>query len=526
MVSVINPIESGHSPQAEVTSNDSFIFPLRSRPSLSYKTGGRNFGAGRPGGRKHAGCDLIAPPGTDVLAMGDGKVIKSYPFWEGTNALEIKQDNGMVIRYCEISVASGMTPGKRVSKGQVIAYVKRSNRNTRMLHLEMYKGTSSGELTQRNNFSNYSYVPPRNYQRRSDLLDPTPYLDPAGPLDLKPGEGQVNNRVTTGLNVRSQPNTSSSILFRLQPGTVFKMIDEKVTGSSYSPGNRTDWCKIESDGKQGYVAAYYIDYNAQGNSGRNHRLEEYPKPFQKWVEVVARSNLQQQFKIGILAQSLHESGRGSSELALKVNNFNGMHFRNVHEDIDGVTTYSYKGENDWICANTPQTYLDCYLAFINRDRYQGWRQTDTPYNFIKHLFDRGYATDPEYMSKVNKFFKEAEDILFFDTPPEEHGWYRIAKCTQDNDYYLVCMAGGEAISKVALDRTVADLSEVLGNMLNKHPNARTWTADSSMDLSGVPLYHPDGPIDDEILKGKHFLLDPGHSQQSSGAQGYAPDYPQ
>jgi hypothetical protein len=30
-----------------------FIFPLRQRPSLSYKDGGRQFGADRPGGRKN-----------------------------------------------------------------------------------------------------------------------------------------------------------------------------------------------------------------------------------------------------------------------------------------------------------------------------------------------------------------------------------------------------------------------------------------------------------------------------------------
>ena len=525
MVIVVNPVGSSRSPQPDASSSDSFIFPLRSRPSLSYKTGGRYFGAPRSYGRKHAGCDLIAPPGTNVLAMADGKVIHSYGFWEGTNALEIKHDNGMIIRYCEISVVSAMTPGTRVSQGQVIAQIKRSNRNTNMLHLEIYKGTSSGQLTQKQNSSNYHYVTPRKYQRRSDLLDPTPYLD--GKIDkLQPGEGRVNDRVTSGLNVRSQANTSSSVLFRLNPQTKFKMVDERVTGSSYSPGNRTDWAKIESHGQQGYVAAYYIDYNPKSSPNPNPSLEEYPKPFQKWVEVVARSNLQQQFKIGIIAQSLHESGRGSSELALKANNFNGMHFRNVHEQIDGVTTYRYKGENDWICANTAQVYLDCYLAFIDRDRYQGWRATDTPYNFIKYLFDRGYATDPEYMSKVNKFFQEAENILFFDTSPEEHGWYRIAKCTQDNDYYLVCMAGEEGISKVALDRTVADLSAVLAEMLKKHPNALTWAADTSMDLSGVPLYPPNGPGLDEILTGKRFLLDPGHSQQSAGAQGYAPDYPQ
>jgi len=39
-----------------------------------------------------------------------------------------------------------------------------------MLHLELYKGTAFGRLTNRKN---------RPYQRRSDLINPTPYLDKA-----------------------------------------------------------------------------------------------------------------------------------------------------------------------------------------------------------------------------------------------------------------------------------------------------------------------------------------------------------
>src|ERR1035438_5940841 len=53
-------------------------FPLKHRPKESYKERPRSFGGPRAGGkRKHAGCDLYAPAGTEVLAVADGTVIGS-----------------------------------------------------------------------------------------------------------------------------------------------------------------------------------------------------------------------------------------------------------------------------------------------------------------------------------------------------------------------------------------------------------------------------------------------------------------
>ena len=206
-----------------------------------------------------------------------------------------------------------------------------------------------------------------------------------------------------------------------------------------------------------------------------------------------------------------------------------MQFRDVHKHIDGASAYSYCSNSDgiltdYVCANNAETYLKCYLAFINRERYQDWENTDSPLNFIKHLYERDYASDPHYMSKVEKFVDEAKEIVIFDYSQEEHDWYRIAQCTTDKEYYLVCMAGEEAISKVPLEHTMADLSEVLAEMLDKHPNARTWAANTPMDLLGIPFYSNLGS--DRPLLGKRFLLDPGHSTQQPGAHGYSPDEPQ
>lgn len=241
-----------------------FIFPLREKPAADYHTGAREFGANRAGGRKHAGCDLKAPPGTEIVAMANGEVIRGpYFFYEGTYALEIKHANGMVVRYGEISqkVLVGIKEGTRVSQGQVIALVGKLDSGNSMLHLEMYKGTESGALTQSGN----------KFKRRSDLVDPAPYLD-AAPLlgsslseevDAVHRKGRVNARVTSTLKVRDKASADSVIVYKLAPGATCKILED-VTGSPYLPDNSTKWYKVEHEGQQGFVAADFIDVVSAG----------------------------------------------------------------------------------------------------------------------------------------------------------------------------------------------------------------------------------------------------------------------
>lgn len=143
-------------------------FPLAFVPELSYKKGGRKFGARRKGARKHAACDLIAPEWTKIYAVAEGEIIRGpYRFYRGTFAIEVQHPN-FIARYTEIKeVAVGLRVGSKISKGQVIAYVGKMYVDS-MLHFELYRGDGTGRLTQRNN-------PP--FQRRSDLINPTPFLD-------------------------------------------------------------------------------------------------------------------------------------------------------------------------------------------------------------------------------------------------------------------------------------------------------------------------------------------------------------
>ncbi len=157
--------------QAVKSISSSFCFPFSFRPTESYKDGARYFGANRSNGRKHAGCDLIAPIGTEVYAVDDGVAIQDmYRFYEHVNALEI-QHSHFLVRYGEIkNVVEGIKSGARIKKGQLIGYVGRLDSGNSMLHFEMYSGEKTGSLTVREN---------KPFQRRSDLINPTEFLDGA-----------------------------------------------------------------------------------------------------------------------------------------------------------------------------------------------------------------------------------------------------------------------------------------------------------------------------------------------------------
>jgi len=147
-----------------------WLQPVKGKQTADPTGGARYFGASRTNGRAHAAIDFIAPDGTLVYAMTDGKVIRTSVFFENTSAVEVQNTDGTIARYCEIAPA--VSVNTIVHRGDVIGKIITNYGGTSMLHLEMYMGTTAGRLSQ-SNTSNYKYVTVGNYQRRSDLIDPT-----------------------------------------------------------------------------------------------------------------------------------------------------------------------------------------------------------------------------------------------------------------------------------------------------------------------------------------------------------------
>ena len=149
-----------------------FVWPVPEwEMHYSYRERPRGFGCPRDGGkRKHAGCDLYAPLGSPVLAVYHGWVVRVYEFYGKADAIEVNHGVHGIVRYGEVDALPGIAAGMLVTAGTQIGKVAQlvglGNIHP-MLHFEMYSGKGSGKLTQGTG----------EYRRRSDLVDPTSFLD-------------------------------------------------------------------------------------------------------------------------------------------------------------------------------------------------------------------------------------------------------------------------------------------------------------------------------------------------------------
>lgn len=123
-----------------------------------------------------------------------------------------------------------------------------------------------------------------------------------------------------------------------------------------------------------------------------------------------------------LAQAIVESGRGASKLFQEAGNPYGMKWRDRIDDNYAVkitnkiwlVTPSEPNGVDWCQWKTAEQAAIGYWRFIDRPHspYAGWEAyAKDPEGYLRHIWERGYATDPSYLGKVKSVFSEAQNLL-------------------------------------------------------------------------------------------------------------------
>lgn len=112
---------------AKITSG----FGMRHHPILGFS-------------KMHKGIDFGVPPGTPIMAAGDGSVEMAGPNGAYGNYVRIRHGNGFATAYAHMQrIAQGIHTGRRISQGQIIGFVGSTGRSTGPhLHYEVLQGNA------------------------------------------------------------------------------------------------------------------------------------------------------------------------------------------------------------------------------------------------------------------------------------------------------------------------------------------------------------------------------------------------
>lgn len=181
--------------------------PFWPMPSITKRVatyGGKAFGASRLEGlRRHAGVDILAPRGAEVVAPESGTIVATQRFnGPRAHALLLQTDSGPVILLGEVEPGSwhqyNAGIGSRVEGGQPVARVGINPRGSTMLHYEMYR-----EGTARNHQWWKAAAAP------AELLDPTVYLEAAAagePVTPVPSDDHDHDPEDTDTDTDTTPH--------------------------------------------------------------------------------------------------------------------------------------------------------------------------------------------------------------------------------------------------------------------------------------------------------------------------------
>jgi len=117
--------------------------PLLACPVGQPRAFSDDFGAPRPGGRRHQGIDLMAPAGTPIYAAQAGRFEQNSNALGGTGAM-VFAGNGDYTYYAHLSAYAGVPNGASVPAGTMIGHVgDTGDALSYHLHFEYHPGGGS-----------------------------------------------------------------------------------------------------------------------------------------------------------------------------------------------------------------------------------------------------------------------------------------------------------------------------------------------------------------------------------------------
>ena len=127
--------QPGHAPLA----SRRFAFPVK-----GYAANLRDTFADERGRRRHEALDIMAPRGTPVVAVDDGRVARAYrSVLGGLGVYQYDRDEKHVFYYAHLDrYAEGLAPGTLLKRGDLVGYVGSTGnapKHAPHLHFAMYE---------------------------------------------------------------------------------------------------------------------------------------------------------------------------------------------------------------------------------------------------------------------------------------------------------------------------------------------------------------------------------------------------
>ncbi|GHS89131.1 hypothetical protein FACS189487_08780 [Campylobacterota bacterium] len=161
------------------------------------------------------------------------------------------------------------------------------------------------------------------------------------------------------------------------------------------------------------VKPSYTDKNRRNTSGSAKKMAT-DQSFVKLAKVYANSPIEfEKLKSVTLAMMMLESGRGSSDLAKKHNNFGGLKYRPEMANFAAKVRYNASDGYDYYCEfNSIEAFVEGFWIFLDRKPYTGWRKK--AFNeraFLEFIAPIYCPYNKEYVTQVMKLLPEARMLL-------------------------------------------------------------------------------------------------------------------